>query len=84
MIEIKFKDCCQNCASRNTYLKEDSMYAINRVVEVYTAIGCEHELVCKQYIEDELQRSMDPTLNYRDYFLKYLAEAKARLEDTND
>jgi len=52
MIEIKFKDCCNECVQRTTYLDENKMYGEDRVYLMTTVIGCEHEKVCKKYIEE--------------------------------
>lgn len=59
MITIKFKECCMNCVQVKTYTDENKAYALDKVFLSSTTIGCEHEEVCKKYIDDtdELQRT---------------------------
>lgn len=51
MLEINFKVCCEPCPDRETYLREDGVWAAGgRRVDVVTHIGCRHEEVCRFYI----------------------------------
>ena len=52
MIEIKFKDCCQVCKDRDTYLNENVLSGFSERMAVTTEIGCKHESVCKEYREE--------------------------------
>lgn len=53
-IIINFKKVCyQDCPYRKTYLKESIMYADSTEYMVETIIGCEHEKVCKAYLESK-------------------------------
>lgn len=46
-LEIKFKSCCEECEHRCTYLHERP----GSVKGIVTIIGCEHEQVCREYLE---------------------------------
>lgn len=53
-ITINFKKVCyQDCPYRKTYLNENTMYTGNIAYMVETLIGCEHEKVCKAYLESK-------------------------------
>lgn len=52
-IQINFKEVCYSCKHRNTYINEHNLYGDNIVFVVATVIGCEHEKVCKCYLENE-------------------------------
>ena len=51
MLTIKFKFCCSDCPSRDTYIDEHRLEANNVEFATKTTIGCAHEKVCKEYIE---------------------------------
>ena len=53
MLEIKFKECCNDCGNRETYVNESKLSGDGEVVAVVTVIGCEHENVCKEYLESK-------------------------------
>jgi len=60
MIEIKFKECCNECENRNTYIEEDviSLYSgggLASILKNQTTIGCKHEKVCQKYIETKVE-----------------------------
>jgi len=53
-MEINFKDCCTKCVQRKTYVNENKVYCGDGSVYLTaTVIGCEHEKVCKEYIDSE-------------------------------
>lgn len=53
MIKIYFKFCCQSCANRDAYINEHKIMGDNIVYSTETEIGCNHEKVCKEFIESE-------------------------------
>lgn len=52
MLIVKFKQCCTECAHRDTLVDESKLYSNEDVVDVITTIHCEHEKVCKAYLEE--------------------------------
>jgi len=53
MLEIRFKECCYNCSNRDTYVTESRLRGDSTPILVMTDIGCEHEKVCKEYLESK-------------------------------
>ena len=54
MIEINFRDCCDNCVNVDPYIHEESLLACDgEIREKIVIIKCKHERVCKKYIEQE-------------------------------
>lgn len=67
MLEINFKLCCENCPDRKTYINETGMQADNRTVSVLTVLGCEHESVCRFYVNpNTFRRDMKLKNSYID------------------
>lgn len=52
-IQINFKQVCHTCPHRKTQIDENVAYSDNQRYAVNTLISCEHEKVCKMYIEWE-------------------------------
>lgn len=53
MIDIKFKKCCDDCPYRDIYVNETELVGDRQVIMKCSTIGCNHELVCKEYRESE-------------------------------
>lgn len=55
MIINNLKECCEECKYRSTYADDNKIYSntCDVVMDVATTIGCEHEQVCKRYLEQE-------------------------------
>lgn len=56
MIKIRFKKCCDSCLSLKPYTDTEKMYSDKEVIQIFTTIGCEHEKICKAYLEDYSNR----------------------------
>ncbi len=50
-IRINFKQICEKCPHRDTYLDENSLNMNNEIYYIDTIIDCKHAKVCKMYIE---------------------------------
>lgn len=50
MIDIKFKECCNTCASLDVYTEVTNVYSDNVKNVCVTMIGCNHEKVCGAYL----------------------------------
>lgn len=61
MIVIKFKWCCTDCPSRESYMHEHTLKVNDVEFTTKSTIGCNHELVCKDYIEADT-RTVSETL----------------------
>lgn len=72
-LTINFKPCCEDCDYRKSYVKEETsgpIYAADNIVivagEVKTNIGCEHEKVCKGFLEFDCARKINPAEKVND------------------
>lgn len=52
-VTINFKKVCNTCPHRDTYFDENAFYGGNRPIMTYTVVGCNHEKVCKEYLDSE-------------------------------
>ena len=52
MIKINFKKCCYTCGNCSVYDMERSLYSRSVISDKEIVIGCEHEKVCKSYLEE--------------------------------
>lgn len=56
MITINYKSCCGECTNIKSYLNENKIMSTannkDECIEAATTIGCQHEKVCKKYIEN--------------------------------
>ena len=55
MIQNKLKNCCNACTHRKVYTEEIVMRSNDSIFDIITKIGCEHEEICKEYIEEPLE-----------------------------
>lgn len=53
MLDIKFKFCCTDCPSRDSYMHDHTLNVNYVAFTTKSTIGCNHELICKEYIESE-------------------------------
>lgn len=53
MVTVNFKEVCHTCPNRDTYLIEDPLCSDNRIFAIITTIGCNHEKVCKDYLDSQ-------------------------------
>lgn len=57
MIDVNFKKCCNDCEYRKIYWKEEfgefDIIKKKFINPSHATIGCEHELICKSYIESK-------------------------------
>lgn len=69
-IKNNFKECCQECINRESYLNENApqvMYGCGEsivTVGVRTTIGCVHERVCGTYLSSDINRPFTITGDY--------------------
>ena len=51
MIEIQFKECCEDCTYILVDHSETKIQNCLGISKTYTKIGCAHQSICKEYIE---------------------------------
>lgn len=58
MININFKQCCQECLNIEVTNEVSRAFSNNRIVQASVDIGCSHNKVCKEFI-DSVDREGD-------------------------
>lgn len=53
MINIKFKECCNDCKYLDMEHDQEDMFDRNGEEYVYLEIGCIHSDVCSRYLAEE-------------------------------
>jgi hypothetical protein len=53
MIKINFKNCCQTCVHIKAYITDDKIRSNDRILNIKTVVGCEHEEVCEKLLQEK-------------------------------